>query len=107
MRSAVVFVDKIEAGLLKEVDSGYLFQYHEYYLKDPKASPVSLTIPLDKRQHLSSTLHPFFDGLIPEGWLLEVATTHWKTDHRDRFGLLLCYCEDCIGNVSIKAESDE
>lgn len=48
------------------------------------------------------TLFPFFDGLIPEGWLLNLATRNWKVDQADRFGLLLIACEDCIGNVSIR-----
>jgi serine/threonine-protein kinase HipA len=44
---------------------------------------------------------PFFDGLIPEGWLLEVAETNWKLNIRDRMGLLLACCRDCSGAVSI------
>ena len=49
----------------------------------------------------SSTLFPFFDGLIPEGWLLHVISRNWKIDRTDRFGLLLKACKDPIGNVSI------
>jgi len=30
------------------------------------------------------TLFPFFDGLIPEGWLLEFAEQTWKLDPGDR-----------------------
>lgn len=33
-------------------------------------------------------MFPFFDGLIPEGWLLEIAVNNWKLNQRDRFGLL-------------------
>jgi serine/threonine-protein kinase HipA len=101
MRKARVLVNEMEAGLLKEVDAGYLFEYHKDYLANEQALPVSLTLPMSQAQHLSNTLHPFFDGLIPEGWLLEVAVEHWKADQRDRFGLLLAYGSDCIGNVSI------
>jgi serine/threonine-protein kinase HipA len=49
-------------------------------------------------------MFPFFDGLIPEGWLLEIAEKNWKLDARDRMGLLLVCCRDCIGDVSIKEE---
>lgn len=45
---------------------------------------------------------PFFDGLIPEGWLLEIAGKNWKLNARDRMGLLLACCRDCIGAVSIE-----
>ena len=46
-------------------------------------------------------MFPFFDGLIPEGWLLDIAETNWKINQRDRMGLLLAFCKDCIGAVSI------
>lgn len=45
-----------------------------------------------------------FDGLIPEGWLLGLVSRNWKIDTKDRFGLLLVSCKDCIGNVSIREE---
>lgn len=50
------------------------------------------------------TLFQFFDGLIPEGWLLGVVSRNWKIDTKDRFGLLLVACKDGIGNVSIREE---
>lgn len=30
------------------------------------------------------TMIAFFDGLIPEGWLLDIAIDNWKLDRRDR-----------------------
>jgi serine/threonine-protein kinase HipA len=32
---------------------------------------------------------PFFDGLIPEGWLLDIAEQYWKVNPPDRMGLLI------------------
>jgi serine/threonine-protein kinase HipA len=46
-------------------------------------------------------MFPFFDGLIPEGWLLNIAEKNWKLRPRDRMGLLLACCKDCIGAVSV------
>lgn len=102
-RKAFVYVRDCYAGLLEEMDDGYRFQYDAEYLQgDPL--PVSLTLPLTDKPYTSKTLFPFFDGLIPEGWLLEVVTHNWKIDRRDRFGLLLIACKDAIGNVSIQEE---
>jgi serine/threonine-protein kinase HipA len=53
------------AGLLTEDENGYTFQYSADYMKSPDAIPVSRLLPLQAE--------PFFDGLIPEGWLLEIA----------------------------------
>jgi serine/threonine-protein kinase HipA len=62
-----------------------------------------VTLPLREEPYVSTTLHPFFDGLIPEGWLLSVVVKNWKIDARDRMGLLLAVCRDCIGAVSLEA----
>ena len=100
-RIGYVFVRNIFAGILKETDEGYSFKYNEDYLKNYD-SPISLTMPLKEEEYTSNILFPFFDGLIPEGFLLNVAIDNWKIDEKDRFGILLLTCEDTIGDVSIR-----
>ncbi|MCD6565944.1 MAG: HipA N-terminal domain-containing protein [Bacteroidales bacterium] len=89
-------------GIIEETDNGYQFSYSPDYLNDPLAKAISKTLPLVKGVYNSNTMFPFFDGLIPEGWLLDIAQKHWKIDIRDRMGLLLVCCKDCIGAVSIE-----
>ncbi len=89
------------AGILIEDEEGYHFQYGQAYLTDKDPEPISLTFPLQEEAFHSQVMFPFFDGLIPEGWLLEIAEKNWKLDTRDRMGLLLKTCFDCIGAVSI------
>lgn len=101
-RTAYVYVREIFAGVLKETDEGYSFTYDEKYLESPNATHVSLTLPKQKEEYTSKTLFAFFDGLIPEGWLLNVVTHNWKLNPNDRFGILLVACKDPIGNVSIR-----
>ena len=103
-RKAYIYVRNIYAGVLSETDSGYTFAYDEKYLRSPDATAVSLTLPLSDVPYSSGTLFPFFDGLIPEGWLLGVVSRNWKIDINDRFGLLLVACKDGIGNVSVSEE---
>lgn len=103
-RKAYVYVRDTFAGVLEETDFGYSFSYDEEYLKKDNASAVSLTIPLTSTPYTSKTLFPFFDGLVPEGWLLDVVSRNWKIDSNDRFGVLLVACKDGIGNVSIMEE---
>lgn len=103
-RKAYVYVSNTFSGILKETEEGYSFSYDSEYLKSENPLAVSLTLPLSKIEYHSKTLFSFFDGLIPEGWLLSIATTNWKIDYKDRFGLLLATCEDCIGNVSIRSK---
>ena len=100
-RKAYVYVRDTYAGVLSETDSGYTFSYDSAYMLRADATAVSLTLPLREEPYRSSTLFSFFDGLIPEGWLLNVISRNWKLLPTDRFGLLLKACKDPIGNVSI------
>ena len=102
-RAGIVFVQNMRAGLITETDTGYEFYYEHEYLEKEDSLAVSLTLPLSREIYKSNTLFPFFDGLIPEGWLLNVVERNWKLDGRDRFGLLLVTCADCIGDVRIEA----
>lgn len=103
-RTAYVYVRNIFAGELSETDEGYSFIYDAEYRNSEGACAVSLTLPLTEEPYSSRTLFPFFDGLIPEGWLLGAVSRNWKLDTKDRFGLLLVACKDGIGNVSIREE---
>lgn len=101
MRQGEIWVNSTLAGILTEDDNGYNFKYEKTYLAKEEVLPVSLTLPLREEDFNSEYLFPFFDGLIPEGWLLDIAHRNWKIDPRDRMGLLLATCRDCIGNISI------
>jgi len=101
-RTAYVYVRDTFAGTLMETDAGYSFVYDGEYLAGEASTAVSLTLPMQAEEYTSKTLFPFFDGLIPEGWLLNIVTENWKIEPKDRFGLLLVACKDPIGNVRIK-----
>ena len=90
------------AGVLIENDEGYEFSYNDDYLKLEDAEAISLTMPLTNQTYKSKILFSFFDGLIPEGWLLDIAQKNWKFDVRDRMSILLATCQDCIGAVSVE-----
>ena len=106
-RSGIVYYKNIPCGKIYETDEGYAFEYDSDWLKNPQAEAVSLTLPLSEKTYESKTLFPFFDGLIPEGWLLDVAVQNWKLNPRDRMGLLLSACRDCIGAVSVVQSTAE
>lgn len=103
-RRAFVYVYNVYAGELCETDEGYSFSYDKEYLSSGDAHPISLTLPIREESYTSKTLFSFFDGLIPEGWLLDVVSRNWKIDSKDRFALLLVACKDAIGSVSIREE---
>jgi serine/threonine-protein kinase HipA len=101
MKQAKIYMRNQLAGVLTENENGYSFCYDSKYLLSDNAEAISLTLPLQKEVYHNHILFPFFDGLIPEGWLLNVAERSWKIDQRDRMSLLLACCKDCIGAVSV------
>ena len=107
MRQGYVYYKNEFAGIISETDEGFLFQYARSYLTNKQAKPVSLTLPLQEKAFKSRVLFSFFDGLIPEGWLLNIAVSNWKINPNDRFGLLLILCNNCIGCVSVTSKAME
>ena len=101
MRQAHIFYKVQLAGILTENDTGYEFRYFLEYLSMETAKAVSLTLPLQEEAYTSPVLFPFFDGLIPEGWLLDVVLRNTDISILDRISLLLTCCKDCIGAVSV------
>ena len=77
-RKGYVYIQNIFAGIIAETEEGYEFSYDKEYLKRENAVAVSLTLPLQEESYTTTILFPFFDGLIPEGWLLGVVTRNWK-----------------------------
>ncbi|MFV8343972.1 HipA N-terminal domain-containing protein [Flavobacterium sp. XS2P39] len=107
MIKAEIKIHNTTAGWLSQDENGYHFVYDPAFLKINNPEPVSLTLPVQEAAYTSKVLFPFFDGLIPEGWLLDIAEKNWKLNPRDRMGLLLSCCKDCIGAVSVHPINEE
>ena len=101
MRQAEVYRKGVYAGILTEDGGEYRFCYDAAYLEREDARSVSLSLPLQSEEFVSPILFPFFDGLIPEGWLLDVALRNTDISILDRMSLLLLCCKECIGSVSV------
>ena len=101
MKQAEIYRKGLFAGILTEDDGEYRFCYDEMYLVREDAQPIRLTLPLQTEPFVSPVLFPFFDGLIPEGWLLDVALRNTDISVLDRMSLLLLCCKECIGSVSV------
>lgn len=103
MRSAEIYYDTILAGILVETNDGeYTYTYTSEYVKSFSNQFITFTLPVRKEPYKSNRLFPFFEGLIPEGWLLNIASKSWKINPNDRMGLLLACCQNCIGAVSVQ-----
>lgn len=102
MRRAEIFYNETLAGILTETDEGeYVFQYDASYIKEFPKAFITFNMPVRGKSYVSNRLFPFFEGLIPEGWLLDIASRSWKINRNDKMGLLLACCRNCIGAVSV------
>lgn len=106
-RAGIVRIDGERVGLLEELEAGTRFTYDAAWLARTDAAPVSLTLPLRPEPYDSRSLHPFFENLLPEGWLLEISTSRLRISKDDAFGLLIAMCADCVGAVEIYPLPDD
>ena len=99
MNKARVLVSGIEAGMLEKLtDNSYKFTYNANYA----GAPVSLTMPLNKSVYEFNKFPPFFEGLLPEGNMLEGLLRKCKLDKEDYLGQLIKVGHDVVGAVTIE-----
>lgn len=107
MRKAEIYYKDQLAGMLTETDEGqFRFEYEAAYINKRNSKPITPTMPITTLPYVSHVLFPFFEGLIPEGWLLNVASKTWKINKGDKMQLLMACCSNCIGAVSVIPHSD-
>lgn len=101
MKRARVFVDGLLAGELQEIEKGKLYRF--IYLDNYTGLPVSFKMPTDKKIYEFDRFPPFFEGLLPEGVMLEGLLRQTKLDRDDLMEQLIAVGGDVVGNVTIKA----
>ncbi len=97
-RKALILVNDTPAGELIELDKGFEIKYFPLYT----GQPISLTLPLIKERYTFDLFPAFFDGLLPEGIMLEVLLKKFKLDADDYFGQLLTVGSDLVGAVTVE-----
>lgn len=99
MRKAIVMVHGNRAGVLTEVSPAeYYFEYDEKY--DGEA--VSLTMPVNHKKYGYKSFPPFFDGLLPEGFMLEGLLKNTSINPNDYFSQLIAFGGNLIGAVTVE-----
>lgn len=77
-RKGQVSLDGEAIGFIEELEGGVSFTYSSEWLQREDAVPISVTLPLRAEPYVSKGLHPFFENLLPEGWLLEISAKALK-----------------------------
>ena len=100
MRKANIYLHNNLAGVLEEVERNrkYRFRYCEGYT----GPPISHTMPLSNKPYDFDQFPPFFDGLLPEGEMLDGLLRQAKLDSNDCFGQLVAVGGDLVGAVTVE-----
>ena len=100
IRRAQVFMHGRPAGILEELQKNrmYRFVYDESY----EGPPISLTMPTSQRIYEYSRFPPFFDGLLPEGQMLEGLLQQRKIDRHDHFAQLVAVGGELVGAITVE-----
>ena len=103
MKTADVFVDGIFAGQLQEVEKSKHYRFT--YRPDYTGPSVSLEMPLTHSVYEYDRFPPFFEGVLPEGMMLDGLLRQAKIDRNDLMAQLIAVGGDLVGNVTVKASS--
>lgn len=101
MKTAKISVNGTLAGELQELERGreYIFNYLPGY----SGPSVSLEMPTTQQVYHFDRFPPFFEGLLPEGLMLEGLLRQTKIDRNDLFAQLVAVGGDLVGNVTAEA----
>lgn len=76
--------------------------YEVSYLPEYDGESISLTMPVRREPYRFDRFPPFFDGLLPEGVMLEALLRSAKIDRDDPFSQILAVGEDLVGAVTVE-----
>lgn len=99
MRKANILIHGKIAGILIENNKNY---YTVQYLKNYQGPPISLTMPVEKKEFSYDHFPAFFEGLLPEGIMLEALLRKRKIDRNDYFSQLIAVGHDLVGAVTVE-----
>lgn len=99
MRIAAIFINGVKAAVLIENNkSSYEIKYSEDY----SGNPLSLTMPVQKKTFSFSQFPTYFEGVLPEGVMLEALLKTKKIDRDDLFSQLIAVGEDLVGHATVR-----
>ena len=99
MRKAAVFVNGIKAAELIEYNQK---SYELNYVQNYHGAWISLTLPVKKEPFLFNQFPFFFEGLLPEGMMLDSLLRTKKIDKDDYFSQLMAVGMDLVGHVTVE-----
>lgn len=104
MKRAKVFADGILAGYLIEWEKNHRYEFA--YLESYCGPSISLTMPLTQKVYFFDRFPPFFDGVLPEGFMLDALLKKAKINRDDRFEQLVRVGKELVGNITVERDDE-
>ena len=82
------------------------FSYLDSYLESGYATPVSVSLPLQRESFSAERTRRFFEGLLPEGFTRRSVAQWLHLDENDYMSILYQLGKECLGAVRIVAEDE-
>ena len=101
MRRALILFHGKPAALLTEYEQNR--SYDVSYLAGYDGPSFSLTMPVRSEPYHFDRFPSFFDGLLPEGVMLDALLRSAKIDRDDPFTQLLAVGNDLVGAVTVES----
>lgn len=100
-RNLDVYLNRDKVGTLSQDDQGDLgFQYEETWLKNPKAVPLSQSLPLQNDSFDRVASRPFFGGILPEADQRDAIAANLGISKKNDFAMLEQIGGECAGAVT-------
>ena len=81
--------------------SDAVFSYDESFISSPSARPISLSLPLSKKDFDADATKTFFDGLLPEGFTRQCVADSIHASSDDYISILRELGSECLGAIQI------
>lgn len=84
------------------------FHYHDAWLDEPQAVPLSLSLPLTEKEHKGAVVYNYFDNLLPDS--LDIRNriqAQFGATTNQAFDLLAHIGADCVGAIQLLPEPSD
>ena len=103
-RLCILLEGRIVATATQDSQGGLSMTYEEVWRESEDAYPISLSMPLARREHGDEVVRPFLEGLLPDNaQILEKWARRFSVSARNPFALLRHVGEDCAGAIQLVA----
>ena len=104
-----VSLNGIKVGVLsKDKNGGLHFSYTDAWMERSGTRPISLSLPVTKKNYSGDLVYNFFDNLLPDNQdIRNKIQTRFNVQTGHSFDLLAAIGNDCVGAIQLSTEEPE